>query len=143
MSKQEEYHLASFWKSTNILSEVVFKAALSGGKGGQHVNKTSTKVELYWSPKESVFFSELYKELLVSKLAKLLSNEGSIRIVCEESRSQLKNKEKAVAKFYELLSSCFEYKEPRKATKVPKSVVKKRLDNKSKRKEIKQGRKKL
>ena len=143
MIEQQDFHLPSAWKKSNILQEVTFKTSLSGGKGGQHINKTSTKVELYWSPSESEFFNELYKELIVSKLSKQISNEGTIRIVCEESRSQLKNKEKAIEKFYEILASCFKYVAPRKATKVPKSVVKKRLDDKSKRKEIKQGRSKL
>ena len=143
MIEPKEFHLPAAWKKSNILTEVSFKTSLSGGKGGQHVNKTSTKVELYWSPSESEFFSELYQELILSKLSKQLSKEGSIRIICEESRSQLKNKEKAVEKFYTILASCFVYEAPRKATKTPKSVVKKRLEEKSKRKEIKEARKKL
>ena len=138
-----DYNKPSTWKSLGIIQEVKFKASLSGGKGGQHVNKTSTKAELYWTPVNSILLDEETKNKIIIKLSKELSNEGELRLVCEEERSLLKNKEKVSEKFYRLLSSCFKITKPRKATKVPKSVVKKRLDSKAKRKETKISRKKL
>ena len=143
MSTTPPYNLPSTWDSLGIISEVKFKASLSGGKGGQHVNKTSTKAELYWSPADSSLIDEDAKAKIISKLSKELSNEGELRLVCEEERSQLKNKAKVTEKFFKLLASCFKIVKPRKATKVPKSVVKKRLESKSKRKEVKQNRRKL
>ncbi len=143
MSTLPEYHKISTWKTIGIIQEVKFKASLSGGKGGQHVNKTSTKAELYWTPANSSLLDEETKNKIIYKLLKELSNEGELRLVCEEERSQLKNKEKVSEKFYKLLASCFKIIKPRKPTKVPKSVIKKRLDNKAKRKETKIGRKKL
>ena len=138
-----EYNKPATWEVLGIVQEVTFKASLSGGKGGQHVNKTSSKAELYWTPMESTLIDEEAKAKIVSKLSSMLSNEGVLRLVCDEERSQLKNKQKVTEKFYALLASCFKIKKPRKPTKVPKSVIAKRLDSKSKRKEVKQNRRKL
>jgi ribosome-associated protein len=142
MSIIPEYHKPSTWQELGILQEVKFKASLSGGKGGQHVNKTSSKAELYWTPANSNLLEEEIKNKIIAKLSKDLSNEGELRLVCDEERSQLKNKEKVTEKFYKLLAGCFKIKKPRKPTKIPKAVIAKRLENKSRRKEIKQNRKK-
>ena len=138
-----EYDKPSTWKTLNIIQEVKFKASLSGGKGGQHVNKTSTKVELYWTPADSTLLDQETIQKIISKLSKDLSNEGELRLVCEEERSQLKNKEKVIEKFYKILADCFKIKKPRKPTKPSKVSITKRLEAKSKRKEIKKGREKF
>jgi len=130
------------WENLGILKELRIKASLSGGKGGQNVNKVSTKIELYWSPNESKIIEEDIKQILLTKLAAKLSQEGELRIVCEEERSQLKNKEKAIAKFYALLCTCFKVQKKRKATRPTKSSITQRLEGKSKQKEIKSNRKK-
>lgn len=136
------YQKRDTWEALGILKEVRFKASLSGGKGGQNVNKVSTKIELYWSPGESKLLEEEVKAILLTKLAAKLSQEGELRIVCEEERSQLKNKEKAIAKFYALLCACFKVQKKRKATRPTKSSVVKRLESKSKQKDIKSNRRK-
>jgi ribosome-associated protein len=138
-----EYQKPAAWEALGIMREVIFKASLSGGKGGQHVNKTSSKAELYWTPAESTLLDETMKTIVLEKLSKDLSQEGVLRLVCEEERSLLKNKEKLTEKFYKLLASCFKIKKTRKPTKIPKAVKAKRLDNKARRKEVKQNRKKL
>ena len=143
MSTHPEYHKPSTWQELGILHEVKFKASLSGGKGGQHVNKTSSKAELYWTPADSSLLEEETKSKIIAKLSKVLNNEGELRLVCEEERSQLKNKAKVTEKFYSLLASCFKIRKARKPTKVPKAVIAKRLENKARRKEVKQNRKKF
>jgi ribosome-associated protein len=130
------------WETLGILKELRIKASLSGGKGGQNVNKVSTKIELYWSPSESKILEEEVKKILLTKLATKLSQEGELRIVCEEERSQIKNKEKALTKFYALLCACFKIQKKRKATRPTKSSVTKRLESKSKQKDIKSQRRK-
>ena len=130
------------WENLDVLKEVRIKATLSGGKGGQNVNKVSTKIELYWSPNESKILEEEVKQILLTKLANKISQEGELRIVCEEERSQLKNKEKAIAKFYALLCSCFIVQKKRRATRPTRSSITKRLDGKSKQKDVKAKRKK-
>ncbi len=136
------YQKTETWKILGVLKEVRFKASLSGGKGGQNVNKVSTKIELYWTPAASKLIDEEVKEVLLTKLAGKLSQEGELRIVCEEDRSQLKNKEKAIIKFYKLITACFKVQKKRKATKPTKSSVAKRLEGKSKQKTIKANRRK-
>ena len=138
----KELYSPEVWRESGILREVKFKASLSGGKGGQNVNKVNTKVELYWTPANSCLLDEEQKHKVISRLSAKLSNEGGLRVVSEEERSQLKNKQKAIEKFYALLASCFKEKKKRKATKPSKSSVKKRIDTKLKRKDVKQNRKK-
>ncbi|MBC7486186.1 MAG: aminoacyl-tRNA hydrolase [Cytophagaceae bacterium] len=136
------YQKTETWENLSILKELRFKASLSGGKGGQNVNKVNTKIELYWTPAESKLIEEEVKQVLLTKLASKLSQEGELRIVCEEDRSQLKNKEKAMEKFYKLITACFKVQKKRKATKPTKSSVTKRLEGKSKQKTIKANRRK-
>jgi ribosome-associated protein len=136
------YQKAETWENLGIVKELRIKASLSGGKGGQNVNKVSTKIELYWTPSESKLLEEEVKQILLTKLSSKLSQEGELRVVCEEDRSQLKNKEKAIQKFYRLLTACFVTHKKRKATRPTKASVKKRLDGKSKKKLIKANRNK-
>jgi ribosome-associated protein len=136
------YNNPAFWKESGILQETRFQASLSGGKGGQNVNKVSTKAELYWSPEQSSVIPENIKEKLLTKLGSKLNKEGELRITCEESRSQLKNKSIAIEKLCDLLASCFKEKKARKASKPTKSSVVKRLDGKKIQKDIKDSRKK-
>jgi ribosome-associated protein len=131
------------WKEIDVLSEVRFKTSLSGGKGGQHVNKVSTKMELYWTPAHSAMLENEAKERIVQKLADRLNSEGELRLVCDEVRSQMMNKERLIEKFYKLLASCFKEPKPRRATKPTKSSVVNRLDEKKVRKEVKKGRGKI
>ena len=103
----------------------------SGGKGGQNVNKVSSKVELIFNVANSVYFNEEQKKLIVAKLTTRLDSEGNLHIVSQEDRSQLLNKQRTVIKLAELLSKCLQMQKKRKPTKVPKSVIEKRLTNKS------------
>ncbi|HRH01779.1 MAG TPA: peptide chain release factor-like protein [Bacteroidia bacterium] len=83
--------------------EFMFKATRSSGKGGQHVNKVASKIELLFYPNESVLLTTSEKAIVLEKWKNKLSAEGCLRIVCQEDRSQLKNKEIATRKFYTLL----------------------------------------
>jgi ribosome-associated protein len=134
------YQKIETWISLGILSEVRFKATTSGGKGGQHVNKVSSRIELYWVPADSYLLEEEVKERLLKKLASKLSQEGELRIVSDEERSQLQNKQKAIEKFYKLVTACFKEPKKRKPTKPTKASVKKRLEGKSIKKNIKANR---
>jgi len=135
-----DYQKTSTWETLGVLREVRFKASLSGGKGGQNVNKVSTKIELYWTPADSSLLDEEVKDKLLLKLGSKLSTEGELRVVCEEERSQLQNKQKAIDKFYKLLTACFKVQKKRKATRPTKASVTRRLEGKSKKKIIKANR---
>src|SRR5258708_7574675 len=130
------------WRNSQIIKEVKFKASLSGGKGGQNVNKVSTKVELYWTPASSGILSESQKAKVNAKLTNKLSNEGELRLVYEEERSQLRNKENVSEKFYILLAGCFKEQKKRRATKRTKGSNERRLGSKVIKKDVKQNRRK-
>lgn len=114
-----------------IIKYVVFKTSRSGGKGGQNVNKVSSKVELVFNVSNASFLSAEQQALLEDKLVNRLDSEGNLHIVSQEDRSQLLNKQRTVIKLVDLLNKCLHVQKKRKPTKVPKSVIEKRLANKS------------
>lgn len=113
-----------------LLHEVVFKASRSSGSGGQNVNKVSTKVEVKFDINTSALFNEEQKELILSRLAHRVSADKSIRVICQESRSQLANKQMALRKLYLMLKNALKQDKPRKATKPKRAAVEKRLREK-------------
>ncbi|APS38373.1 MULTISPECIES: alternative ribosome rescue aminoacyl-tRNA hydrolase ArfB [Salegentibacter] len=110
-----------------IIRELSFKAVRSSGAGGQHVNKTSSKVELYFDLEASEGLLEEEKARLIKKLATRLTKENLLILNSEESRSQHKNKELVIAKFFELLRENIKKPKPRKKTKPSKAAKLKRL----------------
>lgn len=125
-----------------IISELSFKAVRSSGAGGQNVNKVSSKVVLTFDLLNSQSLSDEEKELSQKKLKSKLTSEGILILNCDEDRSQLKNKEIVTKRFVEIIQKSLIIPKERKATKVPKSVIEKRLKDKSTNSEIKQNRKK-
>lgn len=114
-----------------IIKYVVFKTSRSGGKGGQNVNKVSSKVELVFNLANASFLSAEQQVLLQDKLANRLDSEGNLHIVSQEDRSQLLNKQRTVMKLVDLLNKCLQVQKKRKPTKVPKAVIERRLTDKS------------
>ena len=125
-----------------IISELSFKAVRSSGAGGQNVNKVSSKVVLTFDLNNSQSLSDEEKERSQKKLKSKLTIDGILILNCDEDRSQLKNKEIVIKRFLELIEKSLVIPKERKATKIPKSVIKKRLKDKSTNSEIKQNRKK-
>lgn len=118
-------------------TEITFKTSRSGGAGGQHVNKVSTKVELDFDISASRILTDEQKEILLEKLSSRLTNDGVLQIVSQSERSQLRNKKAALDKFDELITEAFKVRKKRKATKIPKGVKEKRLMAKKMKAEIK------
>jgi ribosome-associated protein len=114
-----------------LIKELTFKTSRSGGKGGQNVNKVSSKVELIFNPQNSLLFTDDEKVLLLERLANRLDSEGNLHIVSQEDRSQLLNKQRTVIKLVKLLTQCLQVEKKRKPTKIPKAVIAKRLNNKA------------
>ena len=129
-------------KTDLILSELQFKAVRSSGAGGQNVNKVSSKVVLTFDLSHSQAFEEAEKELLFTKLSNKLSNENLLILNCDEDRSQLRNKEIVTKRFLELITKSLLVPKKRKATKIPRSVIEKRIKAKRNLSEIKQNRRK-
>ncbi len=129
-------------KTDIILSELQFKAVRSSGSGGQNVNKVSSKVVLTFDLNASKALSEEEKELLTTKLVSKLTSENVLILNCDEDRSQLRNKEIVIKRFLELIKNALIIPKKRKATKIPRSVIEKRIKAKRNLSEIKQNRKK-
>lgn len=125
-----------------IISELSFKAVRSSGAGGQNVNKVSSKVVLTFDLNTSQALSEEQKLLLQNNLASRLTSENILILNCDEDRSQFKNKEIVTKRFVEIIKKGLFVPKVRKETKIPKSVIKKRIKDKKNISEIKQSRKK-
>lgn len=113
-----------------LIKVVTFKTSRSGGKGGQNVNKVSSKVELILDLGLAAFFTEEELILLKERLANRIDLEGCLHIISQEDRSQLMNKERTIIKLLALLKSALHIQKKRKPTKIPKAVIRKRLADK-------------
>ncbi|MBX7045770.1 MAG: aminoacyl-tRNA hydrolase [Ignavibacteria bacterium] len=102
-------------------------ASRSSGKGGQNVNKVSTKIELHFDVVSSEFLNNEEKEIIQKKLSNRISKEGRLIVKSQDSRSQFMNKEDAINKFYLLLEQALKKEKPRKETKPTKSSKEARL----------------
>ena len=116
----------------DLSSEISFKTARSGGKGGQNVNKVETMAEALWHVANSRFFTDEEKELIQSKLEKKINKEGQLAVRSSEARSQIENKAIAQSKMEQLVAKSLIKPKKRKPTKISKAVKEKRLDSKKK-----------
>jgi ribosome-associated protein len=129
-------------ESEKIISELQFKAVRSSGAGGQNVNKVSSKVVLSFDLKNSQALSDEEKVLLETKLSSRLTSDTILILNCDQDRSQLKNKAIVTRRFLDIIAAGLVVPKIRKATKVPKSVIRKRIKDKKNIAEIKKTRRK-
>ncbi len=120
--------------------ELLFRASRSGGPGGQHVNTSSTRIEVVWNVLESPSLRDEHRARLLRRLATRLDSQGQIRIVSQAGRSQLKNREAAVERLVELVAAALVEPKKRKATKPTKASKVRRVDAKKKRGALKKER---
>lgn len=123
-----------------ILQELDYKAVRSSGAGGQNVNKVASKVVLSFDLANSQSLTDEEKALAETRLASRLTTEKILILQCDEDRSQLRNKDIVTRRFLELMDNALKEVKPRKATKIPRAVIKKRIENKRRQSEIKQSR---
>ncbi len=124
-----------------LLKELEYKAVRSSGPGGQHANKTATKVELSFSVENSEVLSEREKKRVLKKLSRRINKDGILKMSSEDSRSQSTNKEIVTQTFLFELKESLKKPKPRKKTKPTRASKIKRLKEKKRKAEIKANRK--
>jgi ribosome-associated protein len=121
-------------------AELDVRATRAGGPGGQHVNTSSTRIELRWNARTTRAFDDAVRDHVLARLASRLDGEGHVRVVASEFRSQRQNREAAEARLVELLQRALHVPKKRKATKPSRAAKAKRLDEKRRQGEKKRDR---
>ena len=127
----------------DLLKEVRYKTSRSSGPGGQHVNKTESRVELYWNVEESSYLDDAQKQMIKKRLGNRITEGGELILAGEKFRSQLKNKEDVSTRFIELIDKSLRPVKKRKPTRPTKASKEKRLEKKKQRGELKKRRGRL
>ncbi len=118
-------------------TELRFHASRAGGPGGQHVNKTATRIELWWHPASSASLDEAARARVIGRLASRLDGEGWLRVVAAEERSQLRNRDAAVERLATLVAAALRVPKARRKTRPTAAARAARLAAKRRRGETK------
>jgi ribosome-associated protein len=122
------------------LSELEYRASRSGGPGGQHVNTSSTRIEVWWDVASSPSLTPEQRAQLLERLAPRLDSGGRLRLVSSGSRSQLRNREDVTERLRSVVAAALAVRKKRKATKPSRAAKAARLEAKRHRAKLKQHR---
>jgi len=121
-------------------SELEYRATRAGGAGGQHVNTSSTRIELLWNVQASRVLTEDQRERIAAKLAARITADGSVRVVASERRSQQQNRKAADERLATLVRGALAVRRKRKPTRPGKAAIERRLNEKKRNSERKRRR---
>ena len=121
-------------------SELDVRVSRASGAGGQHVNKTSSRVEIFWNVRLSRALTEAQRGRLLKRLASRLSTEGSVRVVASDMRSQSRNRDLAEERLADLVRRALVIPKKRRATRPTKASKEARLEEKKRRSHTKRQR---
>tara|TARA_B100000795_G_scaffold123450_1_gene92003 strand:- start:43704 stop:44108 length:405 start_codon:yes stop_codon:yes gene_type:complete len=116
--------------ASSLKKELSFKAVSSSGPGGQHVNKTASKVAISFTIASSTLFTDKQKERLLEKLKHRVSADGILTVTCSESRSQHRNKALGIQRLVALLQKSLQVPKFRKKTRPSRNALEKRITSK-------------
>jgi ribosome-associated protein len=122
------------------LSELEYRASRSSGPGGQHVNTSSTRIEVWWDISSSPTLTAEQRTRLLQQLRNRLDSNGRLRLVSGGSRSQLRNREAVTERLRGVIAAALAVPKPRKPTKPTKASKEARLEGKRRRGAIKRRR---
>lgn len=122
------------------LAELDYQASRSGGPGGQHVNTSSTRIEVWWDVARSPTLTEAQRAQLLDRLRSRLDSSGRLRLVSSGSRSQLRNREDVTERLRSVIAGALAVRKKRKPTKPTRAAKAARLDAKRRRAVVKQDR---
>ncbi|MDQ3426227.1 MAG: aminoacyl-tRNA hydrolase [Gemmatimonadota bacterium] len=135
---------ASYLEITPVLrlpvGELEYRASRSGGPGGQHVNTSSTRIEVWWDVAGSPSLDEEQRARLLTRLASRLDTGGRLRLVSSGSRSQLRNREEVTERLRDVVAEALVIPKKRKKTKPSRAAKAARLDHKRRRSATKRDR---
>lgn len=121
-------------------SELTVRATKAGGPGGQHVNTSSTRIEVVWNVRRSSAVTDTQRAQLETRLATKLDASGGIRVVAADTRSQAQNRALALGRLAAMLRSALVVPKVRRATKPSRGQREQRLDEKKRRSHVKRDR---
>lgn len=121
-------------------AELEYRATRSGGPGGQHVNTSSTRIELTWNVLASPSLSDDQRARILDKLKNRIDESGVLRLTASDSRSQYQNREAVTERFARLIADALKVRKARKKTKVPRAAKEARLRSKKHRSQTKRNR---
>lgn len=124
-------------------NELKFDFIRASGPGGQNVNKVSTAVQLRFNITTSKSLNEHEKTIIIKCSRNKVTNEGILIIEAKRFRTQEKNKQDAIDRLIALIIKCTKIKKPRRKTKIPKSVIEKRIVGKKRKSQTKKLRKRV
>jgi ribosome-associated protein len=125
------------------LAELSFRYSRSSGPGGQHAQKSSTRVELLFDVGSSPSLTDKQRKRILKRLAGYIDTAGVLHLASQSERSQLRNKEEVVARFQELVREALKRRKRRKATKPTAKSKERRLRKKQRRSQTKKLRRKV
>jgi ribosome-associated protein len=121
-------------------AELGVRATRASGAGGQHVNKTSTRVEITWNVLSSPSLAQADRERISTRLASRLSEDGELRVVASDTRSQLQNRELAESRLADIVRRALVIPKPRRKTRPTRAAKQARLTDKRRTSEKKRVR---
>jgi ribosome-associated protein len=122
------------------LAELDYRASRSGGPGGQHVNTSSTRIEVWWDIAASPALTEAQRQRLLSRLVSRLDGSGRLRLVSSGWRSQLRNREEVTERLREIVAGALVVPKTRKRTRPSRAAKAARLESKRRRSATKRDR---
>ena len=121
-------------------SELETTFSTSGGPGGQHANKSSTRVELRWNVADSGVLGPRQRARLLDKLGHRIDSKGVLRVISDAHRSQLRNRIEVEKRLADIVAAALKKEKPRRKTQPSKAAKEKRLQQKRRRSELKKSR---